>query len=65
MPWGHGPVGYGPWRTARILQERFHSSDRLAKVAQHLTHWGALDAYDLLGPAFGTKYLYLLSAERC
>jgi hypothetical protein len=67
MAWGHGMVGFGPWRTARILQEGSHAPDRLAKVAQHLVHWGALDAYSLLGgdcrlrglgPAFGTKYLY-------
>jgi Putative 8-oxoguanine DNA glycosylase OGG-like protein len=66
MAWGYGTVGYGPWRTARILQESSRAPDRLAKVAQHLTHRGALDAYGLLGggcrlrglgPAFGTKYL--------
>jgi hypothetical protein len=66
MAWGHGRVGYGPWRTARILQERSGAPDRLAKVPQHLGNRGALDAYGLLGggcrlrglgPAFGTKYL--------
>jgi hypothetical protein len=67
MAWGYGKVGYGAWRTARILQQSSHASNRLAKVTQHLAHRGALDAYDLLagdcrlqglGPAFGTKYLY-------
>jgi hypothetical protein len=67
MAWGYGTVGYGPWRTARILQESPNAPDRLAKVAQHLSSRGALDAYGLLGgncrlrelgPAFGTKYLY-------
>jgi hypothetical protein len=67
MAWGYGKVGYGLWRTARILQQSSHAPDRLAKVAQHLAHRGALDAYGLLagecrlrglGPAFGTKYLY-------
>lgn len=67
MAWGYGKVGYGLWRTSRILQENSHAPDRLARVAQHLAHRGALDAYGLLagecqlhglGPAFGTKYLY-------
>jgi hypothetical protein len=67
MAWGYGTVGFGPWRTARILQESSHAPDRLARVAQQLAHRGALDAYGLLGgdcrlrglgPAFGTKYLY-------
>jgi hypothetical protein len=66
MAWGHGRVGYGPWRTARIIQQSPDAADRLAKVAQRLSSRGALDAYGLLGggcrlrglgPAFGTKYL--------
>jgi hypothetical protein len=67
MAWGYGKVGYGPWRTARILQESSHAPDHLARVARRLAERGALDAYGLLagecrlrglGPAFGTKYLY-------
>jgi hypothetical protein len=67
MAWGYGTVGYGAWRTARILQGDSHAPDRLASVAQQLGERGALDAYGLLGgacrlrglgPAFGTKYLY-------
>jgi hypothetical protein len=67
MAWGYGTVGYGAWRTARILRRDAHAPDRLARVAQQLTEWGALGAYGLLGgacrlrglgPAFATKYLY-------
>lgn len=67
MAWGYGTVGYGRWRTARILQDDSHAPDRLASVAQQLGERGALAAYGLLGgacrlrglgPAFGTKYLY-------
>jgi hypothetical protein len=67
MAWGYGTVGYGAWRTARILQGDAHAPDRLASIAQQLAERGALDAYGLLGgacrlrglgPAFGTKYLY-------
>jgi hypothetical protein len=67
MAWGHGKTGYGPWRTARILQDTPDAKQRLATVAQHLAQGGALDAYQRfgedcrlrwLGPAFGTKYLY-------
>lgn len=67
MAWGYGTVGYGAWRTARILQGESHAPDRLASVTQRLAERGPLDAYGLLGgacrlqglgPAFGTKYLY-------
>jgi hypothetical protein len=68
MAWGYGRrVGYGPWRTARILEATADAPDRLAEVAVHLAERGALGAYGLLGggcrlrglgPAFGTKYLY-------
>jgi hypothetical protein len=67
MAWGYGTVGYGPWRTARILQTSADGPDRLVTVAQRLAKAGAVDAFGLLGgdcrlrwlgPAFGTKYLY-------
>jgi hypothetical protein len=67
MVWGYGAVGYGPWRTARVLAATGEAQERLANVAQYLAERGALDAYRLLagdcrlrwlGPAFGTKYLY-------
>jgi hypothetical protein len=66
MVWGQGMNGYGPWRTARILQDTPDATQRLATVARHLSQGGALDAYRRfggdcrlrwLGPAFGTKYL--------
>lgn len=67
MAWGYGTVGYGRWRTARILQTNARAPDQLVVVAQRLAERGALDAFGLLGgdcrlwglgPAFGTKYLY-------
>jgi hypothetical protein len=67
MVWGQGMTGYGPWRTARILNDTSDAKDRLARVARHLAQDGALEAYRRfggdcrlrwLGPAFGTKYLY-------
>ena len=69
MAWGHGKVGYGRWRTRRILTETPDASARLCDVAKTLSADGALAAYRRLanaadcrivglGPAFGTKYLY-------
>jgi hypothetical protein len=70
MAWGYGgTVGYGPWRTHRVLSHTPGASNRLAAVAQTLSEAGALSAYRRLtadgdctlrwlGPAFGTKYLY-------
>jgi hypothetical protein len=67
MVWGQGTTGYGPWRTARILQDNSDAKERLVRVARHLAQDGALEAYRRfggdyrlrwLGPAFGTKYLY-------
>jgi hypothetical protein len=31
MVWGQGRTGYGPWRTARILQATADTKDRLAR----------------------------------
>jgi Putative 8-oxoguanine DNA glycosylase OGG-like protein len=67
MAWGYGAVGYGPWRTARLLKANVDAGERLAGVAEQLAETGSLSAYGLLaggsrlwglGPAFGTKYLY-------
>jgi hypothetical protein len=68
MVWGYGwNVGYGPWRTRRVLDQTPNASERLARVASCLREQGAIEAYRLLGggarlkylgPAFGTKYLY-------
>ncbi len=75
MIWGYGPVGYGPYRSRRVL----HSPDapaRLLEVARIAQGDGGLNAFKhiesqrskqrnylkYLGPAFGTKYLYFLTA---
>lgn len=68
MAWGYGVVGYGPFRTRRVLGES-RAPDRLASVLRTLADTGAAAAYSRLarmddcrlsglGPAFGTKYLY-------
>lgn len=68
MAWGHGNVGYGPWRVARVLSQNRRAAARLRDVAATLRTDGALAAYRrlanykdcrlrFLGPAFGTKYL--------
>lgn len=70
MTWGFGLVGYGPWRTRRILDGTQDSAARLCATAQALRTSGPLAAYAelagqsrlaWLGPAFGTKYLYFCS----
>lgn len=70
MVWGYGnDVGYGPWRTNRVLSETADAAERLAAAARSARTEGALAAYGRmrpggdcslrwLGPAFGTKYLY-------
>jgi len=75
MIWGYGPVGYGPYRSRRVL-DSFKASARLLEVARIAQTEGGLDAFNhiqlqrstqrdylkYLGPAFGTKYLYFLTA---
>lgn len=69
MVWGYGPVGYGPFRTARVLQENADAGDRLAAVARVARDSGGMAAFEhianrplrYLGVAFGTKYLYFCS----
>ncbi len=75
MLWGYGPVGYGAFRTRRILDEP-EASRALLEVATVAQAEGGLAAFALicerrhhdagylkwLGPAFGTKYLYFLTA---
>lgn len=65
MIWGYGPVGYGPYRTARVLRENPDFSGRLAEITRIAQDQGGLAAFaDIerqplryLGVAFGTKYL--------
>jgi hypothetical protein len=69
MIWGYGTIGYGAYRTSKILGENPGSGGRLLEVA-HLARsgdWeGAFTAtadpgLKHLGMAFGTKYLYFCS----
>ncbi|MCD1287781.1 hypothetical protein CV023_18410 [Brevibacterium sp. CCUG 69071] len=77
MLWGYGLVGYGPFRTRRIL-DRPEAAAELFEVAQVAQSDGGLAAFKLiadcrnggersflkwLGPAFGTKYIYFLTAK--
>jgi len=68
MAWGYGDtVGYGRFRTRRILDSREDAPDRLRAVAIAVAEEGAIFGYralattsrlEGLGPAFGTKLLY-------
>lgn len=76
MLWGYGTVGYGPYRTHRILS-RPEAKTALYEVAQAAQQYGGLSAFELiadrrkrsgsflkyLGPAFGTKYIYFVTAQ--
>ena len=75
MIWGYGLVGYGPWRTLRVLDSNAGSAMRLAEAAEVVEMDGGLAGFRnlagrplrYLGVAFGTKYLYFVSravAER-
>ena len=75
MAWGHGSVGYGRWRTGRILADTSDAGAQLRDVAKTLAGDGAVAAYrrlasyadcrlEGLGPAFGTKYLYFVQPPR-
>lgn len=78
MIWGYGATGYGPFRTRRVLAADEHVVEHLlgiAKIAQD-PEQGGLHAFQqidkargtasgylkYLGPAFGTKFLYFLTA---
>jgi hypothetical protein len=62
MIWGYGPVGYGPYRTARVLRENPDAAGRLAGIARIAREEGGLAAFRhvearplrYLGVAFGT-----------
>lgn len=67
MAWGYGGVGYGPWRTKRILDGDAEAGQKLQAVAEAVATDGSVAGYQLmanasrlkhLGPAFGTKFLY-------
>ncbi|RZT87178.1 hypothetical protein EV383_4088 [Pseudonocardia sediminis] len=69
MVWGYGPVGYGPYRTARILEENEQATERLLKIAEPAVEGDRMRAFRQaansplkhLGVAFGTKFLYFCS----
>lgn len=77
MIWGYGQVGYGPYRTERVLttsKDAIKSLVDIANTAQDPEYGGlhafksiagnrksAGDYLKYLGPAFGTKFLYFLT----
>lgn len=79
MIWGYGTAGYGPYRTERVLREDPMALDHLFEVARisHDPERGGVAAFEhvakqrqgsstylkYLGPAFGTKFLYFLTAD--
>jgi hypothetical protein len=66
MVWGYGPVGYGAFRTARVLRKNHGAGERLRAVAEQVRTGGGVAAFRglarermlFLGVAFATKYLY-------
>lgn len=74
MVWGHGPVGYGAYRTARMIGGAGFEK-AIFDVAQIAAASGGLAAYKHvsdrrranpnylkhLGPAFGTKFIYFVT----
>ncbi len=77
MIWGYGTTGYGPYRTSRVLASDPDVVKHLIDVAsraqgspnggedafRHIAeHRGQADYLKYLGPAFGTKFLYFLTA---
>lgn len=66
MIWGFGDLGYGPWRTARMLATP-NAEDKIGRVLQLARDEGSLAAYeaisgpcrlDRMGPVFATKLVY-------
>jgi len=70
MLWGYGMVGYGPFRTARVLHDNDAAAERLQHAAVLARDDGGPAAFDWLarhrlrwlGVAFATKYLYFCAA---
>lgn len=78
MVWGYGTSGYGPYRTARVLSTDPRAMEHLieiASIAQDPEQGGRAAFAKIseqrakgerylkyLGPAFGTKFLYFLTA---
>lgn len=70
MVWGYGRIGYGPFRTAQVLEGNPHASSTLLEVARKTKQDGGPAAFEYLsrnrlrdlGVAFATKYLFFCSA---
>lgn len=78
MIWGYGTTGYGPYRTARVLTTDPEAVEHLVEIARiaqdperggeiafaHIAEQrsGGVSYLKYLGPAFGTKFLYFLTA---
>ncbi|MFJ6154546.1 8-oxoguanine DNA glycosylase OGG fold protein [Micromonospora profundi] len=66
MVWGYGLVGYGAFRTARVLRENDEAPRILREVALRTRRDGGADAFEWLGQhrlrylgvSFATKYLF-------
>ncbi|MCW3817873.1 hypothetical protein ONA91_25825 [Micromonospora sp. DR5-3] len=69
MVWGYGPVGYGAFRTARVLRENHDAPRILREVASKTRRDGGAEAFEwlkqhrlrYLGVSFATKYLFFSS----
>lgn len=66
MVWGFGPIGYGAWRTQRILQANPKAGERLLAISATTARQGGAAGFEdmasaplkHLGVAFGTKFLF-------
>ena len=66
MVWGYGRVGYGPYRTSRVLTANPQAPEVLRHVAEVAVNQGGVAAFEALkadrlkwlGVAFATKYLF-------
>jgi hypothetical protein len=71
MVWGFGRVGYGPYRTARVLSRNRDAGDRLMELAGRVAEDGGPKAFDWLtghrleglGVAFSTKFTFFCSGN--
>ncbi|MEH0985727.1 8-oxoguanine DNA glycosylase OGG fold protein [Micromonospora sp. CPCC 205556] len=71
MVWGYGPIGYGAFRTARVLRENPDAPGVLLEAALRVRRDGGAEALAwlkanrlrYLGVAFATKYLFFCSGN--
>lgn len=72
MVWGYGPIGYGAFRTARVLRDNPHAPAVLREAARRVRLDGGAEAFAwltdnrlrYLGVAFATKYLFFCSGPQ-